>query len=581
MLSPSSALVLLSAAALTVHVRAQLGELPGGLGGIGDDDTPATVVLTPPAEYFYDYDDPEVAFAPAAAPVGVPVDLPEEIAPAEALVTGETQLTRVEQPFLANLPRLCNCTTPPLNEAGQIKTDDIRNISNQFCDGGDSPMNSFGLSNMVWAWGQFLDHDIVGSDEDGGREHEVEDIMLDGPNRVMPLETLGPIVGDGNDGECEGQPNKHTGLIDGHPIYSGSAAGEASLRNGDSCLLLVTPNPEGTNGDFLPLGTGFPGTAEESEIFLVAGDLRVNEHSVLTTMHTIWVREHNRLCSLLDNNPQTSDLTGDEKFDIVKSTVISKMQWITIREFLPALGIRQPQLNQKAAEGFTVDNSLSTVEFSIAWRLGHTVIPDMLGTREISDLFRGERNFLMEEVGPDPAIIYQPSADALIDDLVQTLATTTASEVDGKMSNALRNILFGINDEGDESAMQQLDLCSFNIFRGRDLHIPTYAGLAECMGITPDAATEAETPDAWLGLLREPRKSSRNVFGPTLEALIIEHFARVLFGPHGNYFLARNPLGRELRSKTQAFRAEIFQTTMASVLSANSGANLRGNAFLV
>ena len=66
------------------------------------------------------------------------------------------------------------------------------------------------------------------------------------------------------------------------------------------------------------------------------------------------------------------------------------MQWITIREFLPALGIRQPQLYRKAALGFTVDNSLSTVEFSIAWRLGHTVIPDMLGTREISDLFRGE-----------------------------------------------------------------------------------------------------------------------------------------------------------------------------------------------
>lgn len=32
----------------------------------------------------------------------------------------------------------------------------------------------------------------------------MEDITLDGPNRVMPLETLGPIVGDGDDGECEG-----------------------------------------------------------------------------------------------------------------------------------------------------------------------------------------------------------------------------------------------------------------------------------------------------------------------------------------------------------------------------------------
>lgn len=48
------------------------------------------------------------------------------------------------------------------------------------------------------------DHDVVGSEEEGGRDDEVENISLDGPERIMPLSTIGPMVGDGDDGVCEG-----------------------------------------------------------------------------------------------------------------------------------------------------------------------------------------------------------------------------------------------------------------------------------------------------------------------------------------------------------------------------------------
>lgn len=47
--------------------------------------------------------------------------------------------------------------------------------------------------------------------------------------------------------------------------------------------------------------------------------------------------------------------------------------------------------------------------------------------------------------------------------------------------------------------------------------------------------TENETPDAWLGLVREP-KQGRNPLGPTLKAIMVEHFGRVFFGPEGNFW---------------------------------------------
>lgn len=74
---------------------------------------------------------------------------------------------------------------------------------------------------------------------------------------------------------------------------------------------------------------------------------------------------------------------------------------------------------------------------------------------------------------------YRPDADDLLNNIFTQLASTQASEMDGKLSDALRNILFG--------ADRQEDLCARNIFRGRELAMPTYAGIANCFGTTADA----------------------------------------------------------------------------------------------
>jgi hypothetical protein len=47
----------------------------------------------------------------------------------------------------------------------------------------------------------------------------------------------------------------------------------------------------------------------------VAGDARVNEHAVLTSVHTAFLREHNRLCDTMAN----LTITEDEKFERAKA----------------------------------------------------------------------------------------------------------------------------------------------------------------------------------------------------------------------------------------------------------------------
>ena len=66
-----------------------------------------------------------------------------------------------------------------------------------------------------------------------------------------------------------------------------------------------------------------------------SGDGRVTEHPFLTVMHTIWVREHNRIANILYNsNPVLSDETI---FQQARKIVIAELQHIIYSEYLPTI----------------------------------------------------------------------------------------------------------------------------------------------------------------------------------------------------------------------------------------------------
>ncbi|VDM29705.1 unnamed protein product [Toxocara canis] len=65
----------------------------------------------------------------------------------------------------------------------------------------------------------------------------------------------------------------------------------------------------------------------------LAGDYRANEQLGLMSMHTIFMREHNRLAALLANQNQRLD--GETIFQEARKIVGAQMQHITYYHWLP------------------------------------------------------------------------------------------------------------------------------------------------------------------------------------------------------------------------------------------------------
>src|SRR5262249_49345275 len=112
----------------------------------------------------------------------------------------------------------------------------------------------------------------------------------------------------------------------------------------------------------------------DSDLFM-AGDIRANENIELTAVHTLFLREHNRLADLI--HQQFPGLSDDEVYQDARGIVIGEIQSITFNEFLPAL-LGTGVIPAYAGYSDTVNPDIAT-EFSTAgFRVGHSLLaPDV------------------------------------------------------------------------------------------------------------------------------------------------------------------------------------------------------------
>jgi hypothetical protein len=146
--------------------------------------------------------------------------------------------------------------------------------------------------------------DIVATIDDASGPTFTIDLVNKGKTATMTLHRLA------TDGGTCGRPRTiHTSIIDAGPIYGTDEVYlKTILRETGTCRFRAS------DGGMLPITT----RADESgRFFFIAGDLRVDEHAVLTAMHTVWLREHNRLCDEIA--VRHADWSVDAQFNLVRS----------------------------------------------------------------------------------------------------------------------------------------------------------------------------------------------------------------------------------------------------------------------
>jgi peroxidase len=168
---------------------------------------------------------------------------------------------------------------------------------------------------MFWQWGQFIDHDMdltEGADppEPFPIQIPTGDSFFDPYSTGTAIISMNRSAYDRATGATPNNPRQQmnfiTAYLDASMVYGSDAIRAAALRTNDGTGRLKT-----SAGQLLPFNTdGLPNAGGPDPNFFVAGDVRANEQVGLTAMHTLFVREHNRLIEIIHR--RHPGLGGDE-----------------------------------------------------------------------------------------------------------------------------------------------------------------------------------------------------------------------------------------------------------------------------
>ena len=124
------------------------------------------------------------------------------------------------------------------------------------------------------------------------------------------------------------QLNSNTHWLDASTVYGSTPSDLDSVRLGQDGLLKNSVTSDGK--ELLPLN---PGCAEATCFY--AGDVRAQENPHLAILHTLMLREHNRIARALK---QLNPVWNDELlFQETRRIVVAEIQQITYNEYLPIL----------------------------------------------------------------------------------------------------------------------------------------------------------------------------------------------------------------------------------------------------
>ncbi|XP_008185071.1 LOW QUALITY PROTEIN: peroxidasin [Acyrthosiphon pisum] len=462
------------------------------------------------------------------------------------------------------------------------------------------------ITHMVMQWGQFLDHDLDHAIPSTTKEswegldckktcaYSFPCFPMDVPpnddriknRRCMDFIRSSSICGTDTTSvffdklQPREQINQLTAFIDGSQIYGFTNDRSFILREVQTGFGLMRGGISSNFGkEMLPIAGAEEvdcrrDLTESDTGCYLAGDIRANEQVGLLAMHTIWIREHNRIARELRRiNPHWE---GDVLFHEARKIVGAELQHITFKHWMPyVLGPKgMDMLGQYQGYDPTVDPSISNVFATAALRFGHSIINPVLSrlddnftTIPQGDLSLGKAFFtpwrLSDEGGTDP--------------LMRGFFAVPA-----KRKMPKQNLNDQLIDHLFTSAHAvSLDLAAMNIQRSRDHGIPGYTewrtvcnmSRAESFDDLKNEISDNDVRnklkelyghpgniDVWVGGILEDQVAGGKV-GPLFQCLLVEQFKNLR---NGDRFWYENP-----STFSPAKLTQIKQASLARVLCDN------------
>ncbi|RWS11661.1 peroxidase-like protein [Dinothrombium tinctorium] len=430
------------------------------------------------------------------------------------------------------------------------------------------------LSILLMSWGQFIDHDLtLAAPPRNELDHDFDCCSMKPHLRhplcmTMEIPTQDPFFSHyertcmdfkrsvaGQRPNCALGPRVHvntlTSAIDANFLYGSTDELAKRLRLFKGGLMkmwdkfqqfglkgLLPPEMDNPERDCI----GRP-----RHLFcFIAGDERVNEQIHLTVLHTLYVRDHNRMAIELGRlNPHWDD---EKIYQETRHIIAAAVQFITYNEFLPMVvgedhmhrynltlqthgywNGYNPNVHFGPAHGFQ----------AAAFRFGHTFIQGNVRRYNKYHEFLGEdllRNLLRQ-----PFIVYEPGK---MDELIGGLINTPAQTYDPFITQEVSEHLFQ-----EPHLPYGLDLPAINLARGREHGVPGYNAYREWCGLGRAETFEQLEPylknrtaflysqiykhpddiDLWSGGISEyPMPGA--IIGPTFACIVSRQFMNIRRG---------------------------------------------------